>query len=111
VEVKLPIAHNPGKDAHTTEGILRARVKEEDPFSKIQEAAGYVGWLRNGLIGYHIMSHLTPGAGTDAIAIWDGDPGIKYVGDMRVGEDVPIKWLTRPGWIALVHELILAGGS
>jgi hypothetical protein len=116
--VRIPIAHKPQdagrKAAHTTEDVLRGRVTLGDPGDNIREAMGYVQWLQMGLIGYHLMSYLTPGTGTDAIAIWDGDPAMKYVGptDPEIKLVGPARvgghrtWMTRPGWIALVHELI-----
>jgi hypothetical protein len=98
-----PIAHKGAKTVHTTEAILRQRVSEDDPQDKITEAIGYVQWLRNGLVGYHIMSHLTQGPGTQAIVVWDPqqeDPGAGLDSSKRAA------WMTRPSWIALVHELI-----
>jgi serine/threonine protein kinase len=64
---------------------------------------GYVKLLQNGLIGYHIMSHLTPGPGTEAFVVWDPE-GV----DAGVGLDSSKRatWMTRPSWIGLVHELI-----
>ena len=98
-----PIAHKGAKPVHTTEAVLRGRVSEDDPADKITEAIGYVQWLRNGLVGYHIMSHLTPGFGTQAIVVCDPqreDPGAGLDPSKRAA------WMTRPSWIALVHELI-----
>jgi hypothetical protein len=62
-----PIAHKSPdqarKSAHTTEDKLRGRVNTlGTPKDEIAQAEGYVRWLQNGLIGYHIMSHLTSGA-------------------------------------------------
>ena len=59
--------------------------------------------LQNGLIGYHIMSHLTPGPGTEALVAWHperDDAGADLDPSKRAA------WMTRPSWIALVHELI-----
>ena len=64
---------------------------------------GYVQSLQNGLIGYHIMSHLTPGPGAKALVVWDperDDAGAGLDSSKRAA------WMTRPSWIALVHELI-----
>ena len=98
-----PIAHKGGKAAHTTENIVRDRVKQEDPPREIAEAEGYVRRLQNGLIGYHIMSHLTPGPGGEALVAWHperNDAGADLDPSKRAA------WMTRPSWIALVHELI-----
>ena len=90
--------------AHTTEDTLRDRVKNPSATGKaITQAKGYVHSLQNGLIGYHIMSHLTPVPGTDAFVAWgpEGeDPGAKLPESQRAA------WMTRPTWIALAHELI-----
>ena len=97
-----PVAHKGAKPVHTTDNILRGRVSEDNSKAEIAEAVGCVRSLQNGLIGYHIMSHLTPGPGTDALVVWDPTH------DASAGVD-PSKrapWMTRPSWIALVHELI-----
>lgn len=105
---RYPIAHKSQDQArsaaHTTEDTLRDRVKNPRATgTEITEAQGYVNSLQNGLIGYHIMSHLTPGPGTDAFVAWDPegeDPGAKLPESQRAA------WMTRPTLIALVHELI-----
>ena len=104
----FPIAHKSQdqamKAAHKTENILRTRVTNLGTLKdEIFEAVGYVKFLQNGLIGYHIMSHLTPGPGTEAFVVWDPE-GV----DVGVGLDSSKRatWMTRPSRIGLVHELI-----
>jgi hypothetical protein len=100
-----PIAHkspDPArKAAHTTEATLRAAIWEGE---KIAQAEGYVQSLQNGLVGYHIMAHLTPGPGTDAFVVWD--PESVDAGADLDDESKRAKWMERPSWLALVHELI-----
>jgi hypothetical protein len=98
-----PMAHkSPDPDrkaAHTTEEVLRARVKFGG--GSRTQAEGYVRSLQRGLIGYHIMSWLTPGTGTEAFVVWDPE-----ITDVSAGVPEPAAWMTRPNWIALAHELI-----
>ena len=102
-----PIAHqSPTAErqaAHGTDRILRNRIGEFDSLKKIEEGVDFVRSLQNGLIGYHIMSHLTPGAGTGAFVVWDPDQADAGA-DLPPSERAP--WMTRPSWVALVHELI-----
>jgi Effector protein len=106
-KVPYPIAHKSPdeakKAAHTTEGTMRGRVWLQEGEAKINEAVGYVRSLQNGLIGYHLMSYLIPGSGTAAFVVWD--PEMADAG-ADLGESERAAWMTRPGWIALVHELI-----
>jgi hypothetical protein len=82
---------------------MRDRVGAGQTVSKVLEAVGYVQALQCGLIGYHIMDHLTPGPGTGAWVVWDPD-------SKSVCTDLPDEkraaWMDRPPWIALAHELI-----
>lgn len=104
-----PIAHrsqDPArKAAHTTEQTLVNRINFLDSRREVNEAVGFVRSLQNGLVGYHVMSHLTPGQGTEAWVVWDPDKE-------DAGADLPpherAPWMQRPSWIALVHELIHA---
>ncbi|MFX1675528.1 M91 family zinc metallopeptidase [Paraburkholderia sp. A2WS-5] len=83
--------------AHKKPGEQRASEEAASPFK--------VSSLQRGLIGYHIMDHLTPGAGTGADVLWDPTSD-------GVCRDLPADkraaWMDRPPWIALVHELIHA---
>ena len=111
-----PIAHKSRarRGAHATDTNLRSVVAAANTGAtgvdgEIAEAVGYVRWLQNGLIGYHIMSHLTPGPGSDAFVIWDPE-GIDAgadVGAPKGAESIQgAAWMNRPSWIGLVHELI-----
>ncbi len=107
-DVPVPLAHKQSQDevrnaVHTTDETVRARFQEGSKPQKIAEAVGYVQALQCGLIGYHIMDHLTPGSGTGAWVVWE--PLLE-----SVGTDLPAEkraaWMDRPPWIALAHELI-----
>jgi hypothetical protein len=105
-----PIAHRSQNDparaaAHTTEQTLVNRIRFADGCAAVAEAEGFVRALQNGLIGYHVMAHLTPGAGSEAWVVWDPDKADAGA-DLPPAERAP--WMTRPSWIALVHELIHA---
>ncbi|HET9376151.1 MAG TPA: M91 family zinc metallopeptidase [Chthoniobacterales bacterium] len=101
VQVPIPIAHK--RSPHTTSDTVRQRVREGQAAGEVGKAVGYVKVLQWGLIGYHIMDHLTPGQGTGAWVVWN-----------RLLKSVPSKlpteqraaWMERPTWIALAHELI-----
>ncbi|WP_109483672.1 M91 family zinc metallopeptidase [Paraburkholderia sp. C35] len=70
---------------------------------ELQAGSTQVCSLQRGLIGYHVMDYLTPGAGTPAMVLWDPD-------SVQMCEDLPVQqravWMTRPPWIALAHEMI-----
>jgi hypothetical protein len=103
IPVPIPIAHKKSPALHTTEDHVRARVQAKESKAKICEAVGYVQALQCGLIGYHIMDHLTPGAGTGAWVVWD--PLVESV-CTHLQADRRAAWMDRPPWIALAHELI-----
>ena len=106
-EKDYPIAHKSltaeRQAAHSTEQVLRNRIDMFGSRAEINEGVSFVRSLQNGLVGYHIMSHLTPGTGTEAIVIWNPD-------QVDAGADLPpserAAWMSRPGWVALAHELI-----
>jgi hypothetical protein len=103
---KIPLAHKP-KDGgpRGVDRILQDRINTFDEKNKIEEGINLVRYLQNGLAGYHVMDHLTPGPGTGAWVVWD--PSLE-----DVGAQLPLNkradWMVRPPWIALAHELIHA---
>jgi Effector protein len=110
-EKSFPIAHrgtDPArKAAHTTEKMLRTRVSQPMIYEPKDVAQGIalVRSLQNGLVAYHVMEHLTPGPGADAVAVWD--PDCTDAG-LVLGPDARAAWMQRPSWIALAHEMIHA---
>ena len=83
-----PIAHKKRPQNHSTEG----------------KGSEIVRYLQHGLAGYHIMEHLTPGTGTNAMIGWDPEWN-----DISTGtEGDKAQWMERPSWIGLAHELIHA---
>ena len=107
--VDRPVAHlstDPAhKAAHTTEEVLRGRINTFDEKAKVTEAVGFVRHLQHGLIGYHIMEHLTPGRGGEAWVVWDPDK-VDAGADLRPEDRA--SWMERPSWIALMHEMVHA---
>jgi hypothetical protein len=101
LSVEVPIAHK--RSPHTTTDTVRERVGAGRTEPEVRDAAGYVQALQCGLIGYHIMDHLTQGAGTGAWVVWD--PLMEHV-CTHLEADRRAAWMDRPPWIALAHELI-----
>jgi len=103
--VEVPLAHKGKHGLHGTDQMLKDRVETFDSNARINEGRGLVRYLQNGLIGYHVMNHLKPGAGTSAWVIWD--PALESV-RTGIAVDKQAAWMDRPPWIALAHELIHA---
>jgi Effector protein len=108
----VPLAHKEKNNRpHNTDVTLKNTI----PYAEVLKNGGLIAdgqsaikvgfssvcYLQNGLVGYHIMDHLTPGKGTGAWVVWD--PSLE-----KVGQDLDQRaaWMDRPAWIALAHELI-----
>jgi hypothetical protein len=101
---EVPLAHKPKKDRpHSTDEILKNRIMLFEDKPQISEGIGLVRYLQNGLVGYHIMDHLTRGPGTGAWVVWD--PLLVNTG-AHLPAEKQAAWMNRPAWIALAHELI-----
>jgi len=104
--VKVPLAHTAKKGhEHGADQVLanRIQLRKFDGIDPVKQAVGWVRQLQNGLVGYHVMDTLTPGAGTGAWVVWNPD---QVDADPKLAEDKRAKWMRRPPWIALAHELI-----
>lgn len=107
IRQEVPVAHKTFPEGHNTDRSLKRKVegfdRKFDDRDVIVQGMGKVRYLQNGLVGYHIMNHLTVGQGTGAWVVWD--PLLT-----NAGADLPTdqrsSWMERPPWIALAHELI-----